>query len=203
VTEDIRQIRDDLSFMRSLMEDDGSVQRACGVGLLVAGSVFGLAMLRAFALDSGWLHWPEALRPLLPWDTPVLFFLILLPVLASQRKARGAHAVAAISATSRAVWASWAAVGVGCAVSAVSLSIAGMHAAGSLAFTFWGSGWFIAAAAYRRATFAMVALGCYLTSLGAGLVSGGPYEALLMALGLWGLVALPGLMVLKQARPNG
>jgi hypothetical protein len=199
MSEDIRRIRDDISFIRTIMEDDGSVLRASGVGLLVAGTVFGLAALRSFALASGWLHWPQALQPFLAWDAPAAFFLVLLPVLATMSRGRSAQA-AALSSTSRAVWASWAAVGIGYAVAAVSLSLAGSHAAESVLFAFWGCGWFIAAAAYRRARFALVALGCYLVALGTGLLSGGPYEALLMAVALWVLVALPGLMVLKQAR---
>jgi hypothetical protein len=202
MSEDIRRIRDDISFIRNLMEDDGGVQRASGIGLLVAGTVFGLAALRSFALGTGWLHWPQALQPLLPWDAPALFFLVLLPILAIRGKGRGAQAMA-LSAISRAVWASWAAVGLGYAVAALSLSIAGSHAAPSVLFAFWGSGWFIAAAAYRRAPFALVALGCYLVALGMGLLSGGPYEALLMAFALWLLVALPGLMVLQLSRAAG
>jgi hypothetical protein len=200
MSDDIRQIRDEISFIRGLVEDDGSVGRASGIGLLVAGTVFGLAALRTFVLQSGWMRWPVTLQPFLPWDAVVLFFLVLLPLLALQGQGRPAHAAAAISATSRAVWASWAAVGTGYGVAALSLTLAGSHASGSILFAFWGSGWLIAAAAYRRARFALVALGCYLVALLSGLLSGRPSEALVQALALWLLVALPGLLVLRQAR---
>lgn len=198
MSQDLRRIRDDISFIRGVMEDDGSVLRASGTGLLVAGIVFGLAALRSFALASGWLEWPAALHALMPWDAVALFFLVLLLALAAQ--GRGVHPVTAVSATSRTVWASWAAVGIGYGVAAVSLSLAGSHATGPVIFAFWGSGWVCAAAAYRRMRFAWVALGCYLVALGSGLLSGRPSEALLTAVALWVLVALPGLMILRQAR---
>lgn len=196
MSEDIRRIREEISFIRELAEDDGSVQRASGMGLFVAGCVFGLAALRAFAIGRGWLHWPEAL---LPWDAPALFFLVLLPALALRSRRRAPRAVA-INATSRAVWAGWAAVGVGYAVAALSLSLAGVHAAASIVFAFWGCGWLIAAAAYRRGSYLTVALGCYVVAPVMGLLAGGRYEALLMAVALWLLVALPGLLVIKQAQ---
>jgi hypothetical protein len=199
MSDEIQQLRDDIAFVRSMVEDDGSVLRASAIGLLVAGIVFGLAALRAFALDSGWLRWPEALRPLLSWDAPLLFFLVLLPVLAiSSAGARPSFAT--ISAASRAVWASWAAVGIGYAVAAASLSIAGLHGASAVLFAFWGSGWLSAAAAYRRRRHLLISLGCYLSAITAGFLEGTPREHLLMALAFWALVALPGLMILREVR---
>jgi hypothetical protein len=203
MNEDIRRIRDDISFIRSVTEDDGTVLRASATGLLVAGTVFGLNALRAFALGAGWLHWPEVLRPFLPFDAVVLFFLLLLPLLALQARGRPAPVRSAMSATSRAVWASWAAVGIGYGATALSLALAGSHAAGNTVFAFWGGGWLVAAAAYRRMSLALVALGCYLAAIGAGLLAGGPYSSLLMAVAMWLLVALPGLLVLHHARAPG
>jgi len=201
MSDDIDRIRDDISFVRGLVEDDGSVLRASAIGLLVAGSIFGLAALRSFALSGGWLQWPEALRPLLPFDAPVVFFLVLLPILALSRGGAQAPRVA-ISSTSRTVWASWAAVGTGYAAAALSLSIAGVHAEGAVLFAFWGSGWFIAAAAYRRAWQALVSLGCYLVAVASGALAGKAEEQLLLGLALWTLVALPGLIILRQARSS-
>jgi hypothetical protein len=201
MSDDILRIRDEISYIREMVEDDGSVQQASGIGLIVAGSVFGLAALRAFALASGWLHWPAALQPFLPWDAIALFFVVLLPLLAARARRRSARAGAfAMNATSRTVWASWAAVGFGYAATAVGLSFAGSQAAATALFAFWGSGWLVAAAAYRRAGFAIVALGCYLVTIASGLLAGHPQELLLQGLALWGLVALPGVMVLRQSR---
>lgn len=194
----IQQAREDISFLRDLAGDDGSVLRASAIGLIVAGGVFGLATLRSFALSSGSLSWPHALRPLMPWDAVVIFIVVLLSLLIGVGNKTRATRV--IGSTSRTIWASWAAVGVGYVVAAFSLSMAGVHAGEIILFAFWGSGWFIASAAYRRSEFAVLALACYAVAIAAGLLSGTRYEDLLIGLALLTLVALPGLRVLKLAR---
>ncbi len=199
MNEDVRQIKEDISFLRGLAQDDDSVLRASGIGLSVAGCVFGLAALRSFALTVGWMRWPSSLRPLLGWDATALFLIVLVSLLATTRRQEGAHA--AVDARSRSVWAGWAAVGVGYVVASVSLSLAGTHSNGCILFAFWGSGWFIASAAYRRGAFWLLALACYLVAIASGLLWGTAYEHLLTSLALFALVALPGFWVLKLARP--
>jgi hypothetical protein len=72
VSDEIQQLRDGIAFVRSLVEDDGYVLQASAIELLVAEIAFGLAALRAFPLNCGWLRWPEALRPLLGSGAPLL-----------------------------------------------------------------------------------------------------------------------------------
>lgn len=202
MSDDIEQIRQDLAYIRGLVEDDGSVLRASAIGLSVAGSVFGLAALRAFALQSGLLQWPAILRPLIPWDVPVLFFSVLLPALALTSRGRPVS-FAMISASSRTVWAGWAAVGFGYAVAAISMAIAGMHDVSGVALAFWGSGWLMAAAAYRRTQLLAIGIACYLAAIVTGVLAGTVYEALVLALSFWLLVGLPGLMMLRQTARRG
>lgn len=199
MTDDIRRMKEDISFMKGLVKDDGSVLHASGIGLAVVGIVFGLAALRSFALAEGWLHWPEALRPLMPWDATVVFLLLLLTLLTlTSRRARTTRP--SIGAVARTVWASWAAVGIGYAVAAASFSLAGAHVTGGVLFAFWGGGWLVAATAYRRGTFAAVSAACYAVAIVSGLLADTAYDALLLGGALLVLVALPGLMILRQAR---
>jgi hypothetical protein len=198
LSEHIQQIREDIAYIRGLVEDDGSVLHASAIGLTVAGSVFGLAALRAFVLNSGWLQWPAVLRPLMPWDTPLVFFIVLLTALSLTSRGRPVS-FAAISAASRTVWAGWAAVGFGYVAAAVSLSLAGMRDSSGVAFAFWGSGWLMAAAAYRRGLLLAIGIACYGAVIALGLLTGTVYEPLAMAVAFWLLVALPGLMLLRES----
>lgn len=199
MSDDIRQIRDDISYVRGLLRDDGSVLKASGIGLATVGVVFGLASLRSFALAQGWLQWPAALRALMPWDATVIFLVLLFTLLMfSGRHTRAAGA--AISATSRTVWASWAAVGIGYMVVAASLPAVGAGATAAVLFALWGNGWLVASAAYRRIGFAIAAIGCYAVALASGRLADTPYEELLIALALLVLVGLPGLLILRQTR---
>lgn len=202
MTNDIERMKDDIAFIKGLAKDDGSVLLASGIGLIVGGIVFGLMILRQFLLSSGWLVWPEALRPLMPFDSVVLFFAIFIGIaLRAGKRADVRHVT--IGATSRAMWASWAAVGIGYLIAQVGLSAAGSaDLAGVTLFAFWGGGWFVVWAIYRQVRFAAVAIACYATAVGAGLLWETPYGALLLAFGFFVLVALPGVLVVRRARTD-
>ena len=199
--EDIQQLKADISFIRGLAQDDGSVLRASGIGLTTAGLVFGFTALRSFAIATGWLHWPEVLRPFMSWDATAVFLILVIALLALSRRSTGAGR-ALIDSTSRTVWASWCAVGAGYAVAALSMSVTGAHSTTNILFAFWGSGWLIAAAAYWRLKFALFACGCYIVAIISGLLSSTPYRDLLIGVALFVLVALPGILILKDARAD-
>lgn len=200
MTNDIERVKDDIAFMKELAKDDGSVLLASGIGLVVGGTVFGLMILRSFLMASGWLVWPEALRPLLPFDGVVLFFAIFIGIALRSGK-RSDFRQMTVGATSRALWASWAAVGIGYLTAQIGLSAAGAsNLAGVTLFAFWGGGWFVVWAIYRQARFALVTMACYATAIAAGLLSPTPYGVLVLACGFFLLVALPGVFVVRRAR---
>lgn len=199
MTDDINRIKDDISFMRSLAEDDGSVLRALGYGLVLGGIIFGLLMLRFTAIDAGWLDYPEPLRALMPWDAIAIFFAAFIGI-ALYKKRGVKRSTIVIGATSRAVWASWAAVGIGHVVAQFAMSRAGVDLSGVTLFVFWGGGWLVVWAVYRQLWLAFLVAGCYAVAIGAGFTWGTPYAGLLSTLGFFVLVALPGFKILQLAR---
>jgi hypothetical protein len=200
MTQDIERLKDDIAFIKGLAKDDGSVLFASGVGLAVGGIVFGLMILRSFLISIGWLEWPAPLRPFMSFDAVVLFFAIFIAI--AMRFGKRPRQTA-VGATSRAMWASWAAVGVGYLSAQIALSAAGVgDLAGITLFAFWGGGWVVVWAIYRQAGFALVALACYATAIGAGLLWGTPYRTLLLAIGFFVLIALPGAAVIRRARAS-
>lgn len=202
MTNDIERVKDDIAFMKELAKDDGNVLLASGIGLVVGGTVFGLMILRSFLIAAGWLVWPEALQPLLPFDGVVLFFAIFIGIALVSGK-RNDFRRLTVGATSRALWASWAAVGIGYLIAQIALSAAGFSAiAGITLFAFWGGGWFVVWAIYRQARFALVTIACYAAAIGAGLLWQTPYGTLVLACGFFLLVALPGVLVVRRARAD-
>jgi len=202
MSNDIERVKDDIAFMKELAKDDGSVLRASGIGLVVGGTVFGLLLLRSFLIANGWLVWPEVLQPLMPFDAVVLFFVIFIGI-ALRDGRRSDIRQLTVGATSRALWASWAAVGIGYLVAQIALSAAGASGlAGATIFAFWGGGWFVVWAIYRQARFALVTIACYATAVGAGLLWETPYAQLVLALGFFVLVALPGVLIVRRARAD-
>lgn len=202
--EDLQRAKDDLSFMRALAADDGKVLEASGVGLMLAGAVFGLWTLRFALIDKGWLVWPEALKPLMPFDGVVLFFVILFTCFYFMARKSGMHKMPSPNAASRAMWAAWAAAGGGFGLSQIGLTFAGASAFHILPlFAFWGSGWFVVWAIYRQAWQLVVTIGCYVAVVVMGLLWGSPYVGFVVPFGFFALVGAPGILVYRQAKATG
>ena len=64
----------------------------------------------------------------------------------------------------------------------------------------FGAGWAVAYSVKRKAWFAWVTAVCFLAAIACGALMGSPDEWLVLALGLFGLVALPGYAVVRQGR---
>src|SRR5262245_6123395 len=195
-------VRQDIAFLRALVEDHESTMGADGAVLTAVGVIFGCVSLFYWSLSAGlvtvsapWKAWA--------WMTGVA---VLVPVaLLLQR--RFPHAS---GPSSRAMQAAWHGVGTGVTVAAVAFALGGWRlqlpalvvwAFPVVLFTLYGAAWTVAFAARRRPAFALVAAGCYAWALGCGLFMGLAEEWLLLALGLFLLVAAPGSIIVRQARP--
>lgn len=200
MTDDLEKLKDDISFMRQLATDDGRVLAASGIGLMVAGAVFGLVTLRAALIGRGWLVWPGVLVPLMPFDGVVLFFVILLTCLRFMAGRGKGFERPNPNAASRAMWASWAAVGAGYGITQVALTLAGDSSLAVVPlFAFWGSGWFVVWAIYRQLWQLVVTLACFVTVVVMSLIFDTTYRTFVLALGFFVLVAAPGVLVYRQA----
>jgi hypothetical protein len=204
MTDELRRMKEDLSFMRELATDDGRVLEASGVGLIVAGVAFGLLMLRATLIDHGWITWPDVLTPLMPFDGLVLFFVILLATFFRMAKNSGMTKPPNPNAASRAMWAAWAAAGAGYGITQIGLTFAGDSSFTVVPlFAFWGAGWFVVWAIYRHAWQLVVTIACFAAVIVMGLVYATPYRQVVLSIGFFALVAAPGYLVYRQAKALG
>ena len=67
-------------------------------------------------------------------------------------------------------------------------------------FSLYGSAWGVAFAINRRTQSGFIASGCFAGAILCGVFMGMPGEWLVLALGLYLLVALPGALMVRQAR---
>jgi len=202
MTNDLQSVKEDISFMKALMVDDGNALVREGAVLCTVGVVFGLNALRLFALESGWLNLPAVLRHVIPWDAFIIFFIalaILLSRLPSLARSAGARATSS----------AWTAVGIGLGVAVVSLAAAGWRLGQPtlflsvfplVLFTLYGAAWSVAFSARRRTWFGGIAIGCYGTAIVGGMLVGTPAVWLVLALGLFFLIGLPGFLIMRQVR---
>jgi hypothetical protein len=197
---DTQSLKDDLAFLRDLTQDSGRGLARSGFALAAIGFAAG-----AYAL----LYWAAAFVPLgvRQWTMwgglaiiPACFILVQL----SQRWLPPATGAAA-----RAVAAAWRSVGASLAAGSLGLFIASVPADDSkfvlaifpvLMFCLYGAAWSVAYAAKRQTWFAWVSGGCLACAFTVGLLYKSPHQWLVMAIGLFLLVGLPGLVIFKKAQ---
>lgn len=197
-----QSIRDDAAFLRALAQGGAEGSAKDGAILLAVGLIFGLVSVQYWVLESGLLFsTPRALLPWL-WLDGVVPFLIVLALISRRFRGR------APGAASRAVSAAWSGVGAAHIIAAVALAMGGLRlglpllaswAFPVVLFTMYGAAWSVAFATRRRLTFALNAAGSYLVALLCGVVMGRAEEWLVLAGGLFLLVAAPGAIMLRAA----
>jgi hypothetical protein len=201
VTEQMKDLRDDIAFMRALAEEGRSAPMLGGGILLAAGLIFGAASL---------LHWTilAGLLKLTPWAFPVIWIGAALGfgLVASLAGRRSRRKIGSNASVNRATGAAWSAVGG--AIFVIFLAVAVMAARTGdprlmdviplIILTLYGSAWMVAAAMTRRGWMSAVAIGCYVSAVGMGALGGHPATMLVYAASLLLFASVPGYILLRQ-----
>jgi hypothetical protein len=202
MSRDAPDVRDDATFLRALAQGGAEGSAKDGAILMAVGLIFSLVALEYWLIEAGVVRVSETMRSWLWLDGLVPFILALGLI---SRKFQGQTPGAA----SRGLSAAWAGVGAAHVVSAVALILAGRRLGLPLLtpwvfplvlFTLFGVAWSVAFAVRRRRSFAVSAAGSYVAVMLCAMVIGRPEEWLVLAIGLFGLVAAPGAGILHAAR---
>ncbi|MDB5475474.1 MAG: hypothetical protein JWP49_985 [Phenylobacterium sp.] len=195
--------RDDLAFMRALVQPDEAWQRQFGETYLACGLCYGGQMLMHAGQMAGLLPYQGTGALVIGLGPTVVFMTLLIWLIWRNRGAGGG------GVTSRAVGSVFGALGLA--------NLALIVVIGSLAWrehsiTIWllypcvvlvlqGMAWLVAYMLRRKAWFAVVALGWFATgiamalaikTLGAFIFIGG--------VGFFALMAIPGYVMMRQSR---
>ncbi len=197
--DDMQVLKDDIAFMRALTEESGHSMAREGAILAAVGIIFGLTALQYWLLRMEVFTVPRSWQPFL-WLDGVIAYLITLTIIHRRFPKRP-------GVGPRAMEAAWAGVGIGITVAAIALGVSGwrlqmpMLASGAfpiVLFTLYGTAWGVAFAVKRRTWFALVAIGCSAAAIACGFLIGTHEEWLLLSLGLFALVAVPGFVILRR-----
>jgi hypothetical protein len=202
MNDQISALRDDLSYMRELAEEGRTAPTLGGTMLVSAGVVFAIASVGQWTLASGAIvagPWSSAII----WGSALaVFFVSLVIFRISMRGRPGVNALG-----SRAAGAAWGGVGWGIMTLMVVINIIAnrMHSMiplmllPSMVLTLYGVGWSVAAVVSRRAWLWAIAVGAYLAAIVVAWFSDTPSVFLIYAACLVGLLAVPGLMLMRPS----
>jgi hypothetical protein len=197
----MNDVREDIAFLRAVVEDRDSTMALDGAILSAIGVIFGFVSLFYWSISAGILNVPDEWSPW-AWVTGVVALVPAVHLLYRRFPKPSGPA-------SRAMGAAWQGVGTGITVAAVAFALGGwrlqlpsfvLWSFPVVLFTLWGTAWSVAYAVRRRLAFALVAAGCYTVALACGFFMGQPEEWLLLSLGLLTLVAAPGFVIVRRAR---
>ena len=205
MSNDAQSARDDLAFLRAIAGGDEAVQmRTFGETYFAAGLIYGGQMLLHAAQAMGWIGQGAGLA--IGLGPTVLFIPVLAAILWRNRAQRLSGAV------SRAVGAVFGAVGLANLVLIVIIGAIALHEHSlqtwliypCSVFVLQGTAWLFAFMMRRRVWFALVALGWFASAIAMAFsVFALNWFILFAGAGLWGCMALPGWLILRNPGPAG
>jgi len=198
-----QSLQDDLSFMRSLAEG-GSPFRSAQFGriYLACGLIYGAEMIFHWAQFVGWVRLTGTLALVATLSFTAVFVVVVAPMLWVYRRSP------ATGLANRAIGAAFSGVGLAnLSMITVFATVAIRHhnmtiwmLYPAVVFAFQGAAWFLAASLQRRAWMGAVAVGWLAAAICLGLTVDSPAYVAVAGVALLGLMALPGAVLLRQAR---
>ena len=197
----MKDLRDDIAFMRALAEEGRSAPMLGGGILLAAGLIFGAASL---------LHWTilAGLLKLTPWAFPVIWIGAALGfgLVASLAGRRSRSKIGSNASVNRATGAAWSAVGG--AIFVIFLAVAVMAARTGdprlmdviplIILTLYGSAWMVGAAMSGKRWMTATALLSYASAIGVTWFVDGTSILLVFNVILVAVALIPGLILMRQ-----
>lgn len=197
----------DIAWLRGLAEEGAKSPPQGGSILFAAGLIWGTASLAHWAIASG-------LTPVDPagygivWGIALLVFFVALAVLITRLKRQGGVETAA----NRAFGSVWSAMGWGIFSLFAALALLDVNKTGavdmaawslaipSIIMAFYGIGWAVSATMLRQRPLWFLAIGAFVAAPALALAAGSTAQYLAYAAALFGLMALPGFLLMRSAK---
>ncbi len=196
---DQNAMRDDIAFMRTLAEAGRTGPMAGGSILVVAGGIYAACSVASWSGITYRLNW-DGFFPLV-WFGGTLLFLVIL-FLMKRRLPRNSGAARSAGVVWQGVgWATFAIVISLMMISARANAWVVMAALPSVILALYGAAWFVGAVLTAVRWLYLVAFGAFImAAVNAWFVTAPATLYLVYAASLIGLLSLPGLIIMRQAR---
>lgn len=200
MTDALSSARDDLAFLREVAEDRGPLPSHLGAHLFWPGLLYGLNVAYTWAGLAGFAPWPQDWYAWAYMPATVIYIPICIWLTLDGRKQHwgpGARVFAA-------AWSG---------VSIMTLTVVGIVIAASvktgvnyavvwppIALALYAGAWLALGVALRRLWAILVAVGCSLSAILMGILTGAPEVWLVMGLGMLLFMAAPGAMMMRRKK---
>lgn len=197
----------DIAWLRGLAEEGARAPIKGASILLAAGLIFGTASVAHWLIASGIMAVAPAAYGAM-WGVTVLVFLATLFVLIGRLKREGGVETAA----NRAFGIVWSALGWGIFSLFMSLIVSDLTRVGqsdmaewsliipSIIMAFYGVGWAVSATMMRSRPLWTLALASFAAAPALAVLAGTSWQYLAYAGALYGLMALPGFLIMRSAK---
>jgi hypothetical protein len=197
----------DIAWMRGLAEEGAKAPIRGASILFAAGLIFGSGAVGHWLIDAGFIAAPASAFGAI-WGVTGLLFVTSLVVLIGRLKREGGVETAA----NRAFGIVWAALGWGIFSLFLSLIASDLARAGqsnlaewslvipSIIMAFYGVGWAVTATMTRSKSLWTLALAAFAAAPVLAVLSGTSWQYLAYAGALFGLMALPGFLIMRSAK---
>ncbi|CAN5138000.1 hypothetical protein BH09PSE1_BH09PSE1_24920 [soil metagenome] len=196
----------DIAWMRNLAQEGAQAPLRGGDILLAAGLLFGLASVVNWLVMSGMTPWaPKTVLSIL-WPVTTIVFVVFATI-QGRRKARSGGVQTTANRASATVWSC---VGIGIFTLFVSIALIGFRLGNgfqpfvfslipSIIMVFYGLGWAVSATTMRSAFLWRLSIGSFVAAPVLAAFTGSTWQYLAYAACLFGLMAVPGWLLMKKA----
>jgi hypothetical protein len=196
----------DIAWLRGLAEEGAQAPVRGASILMAAGAIYGLASLGHWAAATGLLPGGLSRVPFIWLGATVLFLMANGLIVWRLRGSAGVR-----TAANRAMTAAWVGVGWGIFVLFASMAVSAYRAGPSpgldvfwlvpsIIMVFYGVGWAVSAAMTRLAALWWLAIGSFVAAPVLAAFAGSDHQYLAYAVALFGLMALPGCLLMRAAK---
>ena len=195
----------DIAWLRNLAEEGASKPMRGGSILMAAGLIYGLASIIHWTVASGLIDQPPRAFSFLWLGATALFLCVLTAIIQRSRSSGGVK-----TAVDRATRSVWSAVGWGIFTLYGSIALIAwrvgeqslvlLSLSPSIIMVFYGLGWAVSAAMTRSRLLTWLAGASFVAAPLLALLADQPALYLGYAAALFGLMALPGLLLMRAAK---